>query len=89
MLLNFVFIELFCLGFRLILFIKTEIDYLSRGRTTGFEPANKGVTIQRLTTWPRPPFFLKKKFVILLHQIISTYFAKNQPLNTEWLLGPS
>ena len=26
-------------------------------RTTGFEPANHGVTIQCLTTWLRPPFY--------------------------------
>ena len=27
----------------------------NHGRTTGFEPANKGVTILCLTTWRRPP----------------------------------
>ena len=41
------------------------------GRTTGFEPANDGVTIHCLTTWLRPPFsisnsLLEKKFRYLL-----------------------
>ena len=32
------------------------------GRTTGIEPANNGVTVQRLTTWLRPPFFCLSPF---------------------------
>ena len=35
-----------------------RVSKFLNGRTTGFEPANKGVTIQCLTTWPRPPFSL-------------------------------
>ena len=31
-------------------------------RTTGFEPAHNGATIQRLTTWPRPPLKNELKF---------------------------
>ena len=60
-----------------------KIYQLLNGRTTGFEPANKGVTIQRLTTWPRPPFDLKLRFFIVFNKIISTYFAKHQSLFRE------
>ena len=42
----------------------SNVSFSFRGRTTGVEPANDGVTIHCLTTWLRPP---------LLVSIIHTY----------------